>query len=732
MKYILAYVAILSGLHAFAQSLSGTIRDAADGQLLQGASVHWLNTGIGTTSDANGAFTIAMPAHLPAQMVVSYIGYTSDTLTLNSNTTLVVKLRATVTLKETEVTETREATTFSTIDPLNKQSLGVKELQKSACCNLSESFETNATVDVSYTDAVSGSKQIKLLGLEGSYTQVLHELMPGIRGLSTVSGYAHLPGTWVQNIDITKGTGSVVNGYESISGQINIDLLKPEKADRLFVNVYAGDAGRYETNVHLGHRFNKQWSSILLTHASGMVNKNDYNGDGYLDAPLGSQFNVMNKWRYEKPGRLMAMFGVQALVDNRQGGQLLFRNQEDNDSMRAYGIRMHTQHIEAFSKTAWGFTGQPYKGLALFATARSYAQDATYGLKTYKGQEQTGTLNLMYQSIIGTSDHKIKIGSSYLIDRYNESYRDSAFSRTESVPGIFGEYNYERPGKWSVLAGMRADYHNLFGLMLNPRLHLKFNLRPLTVLRFSAGRGMHTANVFIENSAALASSRQVIVMEKLQQEVAWNYGTSLVHKFQLWHRNVTFTVDLYRTDFEHQVVADLDANPQQLIFYNLKGASYSNNFQSEVAYEPFKRFELRLAYKWQDVHTTYHGVLLEKPLVARNRVLLNLAYATRFNKWKFDFTAKWFDRSRLPNTSSNPEGLRFDSYSRPYTVFNTQVTRAFKRIEIYAGVENIFNYVQQNQLIDPGNPFGPYFDASMVWGPVMGRVIYGGLRFTIK
>lgn len=722
---------LLLGNAVKAQSIKGSVMDAASRQALPGAVLQWIGTGKGTTTDANGIFEIAWPAKLPAKLLVSYVGYQNDTIAFNNQTELHIKLRS-ATLNEVEITDTREATSFSTIDPLNKQTLGMKELKKAACCNLSESFETNATVDVTFSDALTGTKQIKMLGLDGSYTQTMIELQPGIRGLSTNYGFSHIPGTWVQGIEITKGIGSVVNGYESMAGQINIDLLKPEKAERFHLNLYAGDWGRYEANIHAGHKFNKQWSTLLLTHASTVTNKNDFNEDGYIDVATGYQLSALNRWKYESVGKLMAGFGVYANIDQRNGGQMAYSNRAENDAGKVFGLGINTRHIEGFSKTALGFAGQPYKSLGLVANARLYEHDAFYGLKKYNGNEQTFYANLIYQSIISTSDHQFKTGLSFMSDQYREKYNDSAFNRHELIPGAYAEYHYTNLNKFDVLVGSRVDYHNLFGVLFNPRAHLKVNFGKASAIRFSGGRGMRVANVIIENPAAMASARKVVIEERFTPEVSWNYGVSLTHKFKWWKRNATFVVDFFRTDFENQVVVDLDYNPQEIRFYNLKGQSYSNSFQTEFIYEPIKRFEVRAAYKWQDVKTTYHGRLLEKPLIARDRVLLNFAYATKFDKWKFDLTGKWFGRNRIPETGSNPADMQFERYSENYYTVNAQVTKAFKKFEVYVGGENIFNYMQHHQIIDGQNPFGKYFDASLIWGPVMGRVVYTGIRMSIK
>jgi outer membrane receptor for ferrienterochelin and colicin len=736
MKPIFLLIFTLAVSLLKAQSIKGTIIDAQTKEPLQDATLVWGNTQQGTIANSDGLFEIAYPIKTPAVLIARYIGYINDSIVFNNQTELHIKLKPAATLKEVQITETKESLAFSTIDPMNKQTLGTKELTKAACCNLSESFETNATVDVTYNDALSGTKQIKMLGLDGAYTQTLIEQQGGIRGLSTNVGFSHIPGSWAHSIDITKGVGSIVNGYESISGQINIELLKPEKTDKLHVNVYAGDWGRYETNIHLGHRINKEWSTLLLTHASTVNRKNDFNKDGFMDVATGYQLGVTNKWKYEKQGKIMASFGVIANIDNRKGEQMNFTNRAENNLKQVYGVGIQTKHLEAFNKTAFGFMGRPYKSMILLVNARTYEHDAFYGFKAYNGKEQTLHTTVYYQSIINTSDHKIKIGASYLLDNFNEMYtvntNDSIFKRNESVPGIFAEYNYEITNRISLLLGARSDFHNIYGPYFTPRAHLKLNLSQTSVLRFSAGKGMRIANVFVEQPFILASNRTVIIAESFKPEIAWNYGISLTHKFNIAHKNASLVVDFYRTDFQNQIVTDLDQHSQEVFMYNLKGQSYSNSFQMEFNYEPIKKFELRLAYKWQDVKTTYNGTLLQKPLIAKDRLLFNVAYATRFDKWKFDATVKWFGQNRIPNTRSNPVGLQLNTYSNPYYTMNSQVTRAFKKFELYAGAENIFNFIQQQQIIDPQNPFGNYFDASLIWGPVMGRVLYVGFRISIK
>lgn len=715
------------------QSIRGSVMDAGTQEALAGATLQWMISKNGTTTNGLGAYEISHPIRTPDWLIVKYIGYVTDTILFKSQNELHIRLKRTPELlNEVEIRDKREATTYNTVEVTNRQSLGIGELKKAACCNLSESFETNATVDVSYSDALTGTKQIKLLGLDGSYTQILTELQPGIRGLSTNSGLAHIPGTWVQSIDITKGIGSVVNGYESMAGQINIELLKPEKTDRFHLNVYAGDWGRYEANVHAAQRLNKNWSTLLLTHASTIAAKNDFNSDGFMDMATGMQYGALNRWKYEQVGKLMSDFGVFVNYDERNGGQLSFRGEDDNKNRLYYGVQTRSMHTEAYGKAAIGFKGKPYKSLGVMANSRLYRYNAIFGFKSYDGNEKSLHGNMVYQTIIKTSEHKIKTGLSFMNDRFHESYNDSVFTRNEIVPGAFAEYNYDNLNRYSLLVGMRVDYHNMFGTLINPRAHLKVNLARTSVLRISAGRGMRIANVFVEHAAVMASNRRIVVQEAFKPEVSQNYGTSLTHKFRLFKRPATFVADYFYTRFENQVVADLDLRSDELHFYNLNGLSYSHSAQADFVYEPLKQLELRVAYKWQDVRTTYHGILMQRPLVAQSRALINVSYATRFEKWKFDYTLKWFDRMRIPAVIDHGSHRIAGRYSPDYFVHMAQITKKFKYIEWYVGGENLFGFMQHHQIADAANPFGPNFDASLIWGPVMGRLWYTGIRLTIK
>ncbi|MBA3901151.1 MAG: TonB-dependent receptor, partial [Bacteroidetes bacterium] len=725
MKHIISLlISALFVFPAFSQNIQGNVMEKKDGKNLPlpGVNVYWPESLKGTTTNADGSFVLEAPETFPAKLVFSYVGYRADTITITGSQSPVnVYLQQSIDLKAVEIFERQQGTSISMLSPINAETIGSNELKKAACCNLAESFETNASVDVNYTDAVSGARQIQMLGLDGIYTQTMSENMPGVRGLASSYGLAFIPGTWIESIQVSKGAGSVVNGYESITGQINVEYLKPENTEKLYINGYANHQGRYEGNIHYAEKLTEKWSTLTFAHASAVTRKVDMNGDGFLNTPLQNQFNVFNRWKYSGKGRMQAQFGIKALIDDRTGGQSTFDPRTDYGTQNNYGITINSRQLEAFSKTSVNSETNPYRSLGLISSLKHYKQDALFGIRNYSGEQNTAYLNLIYQDYIYTTDHKIKAGASLLSDNYSEMFLDSSFSRNEFVPGIFGEYHHEIENKYSVLLGLRGDYHNMFGFIPTPRVHLKANLLPKTVARASAGRGFRVANVFAENSAIFASSRSIHVSRELAPEVAWSVGGGITHNICFGERGFVFNVDFYRTDFINQVVVDYDRSMNEIHFYNLDGRSYSNSFQAEMIVEASKNLEFKTAYKWYDVKSTYDGELLHRPLISNHRMLFNTTYHTKFDKWKFDFTAKWFGPSRIPGDHLGP--IHLPERSPDYWILHAQVTRSFKTFDIYLGGENLNNFMQPNPILAPDDPFGPNFDASLLWGPLMGRVI---------
>lgn len=706
---------------------------------LQGATVQWLHSDKATLTDSTGVFSIAHDG-TTNRLVISYTGYKSDTLSIADMRDLVIVMAKGKQLSEVVVTAKQRSLYIAALNPVRTQIMTEKELFKAACCNLSESFETNPSVDVSYNDAVTGSKQIQLLGLSGNYTQLTVENLPGPRGLATPLGLNTIAGPWIESIQLTKGIGSVANGFESIAGQINIELKKPEKAERLYLNLYQNDMGKTDLNLNLSQKIGTKWSTTLLLHNDFLNNKKiDFNKDGFRDLPTGALWSAVNRWKYEDGKGWIVQFGVKALADNKTGGEVDYNPATDKLTTNKYGLGMNIQRYEAFAKTGYVFPEKKYKSIGLQLSAFDHKQDSYFGLTTYNAKQQNFYGNLIYQSIIGNTAHKFRTGLSFVYDRYNESYNTTAYNRTESVPGAFFEYTYDYLTKLSVVAGIRADNNNLYGMFVTPRLHLRYEPVKGTTFRISAGRGQRTANIFAENTGVLVSSRilQIIASTTgkaygLNPEIAWNKGISFDQQFKLFSRPASLALDYFRNDFTDQIVADLE-DVNKIRFYNLNGKSYSNSFQAELNAQPFRNFDVRVAYRLFDVKSTYNNQLLEKPFTAKNRAFANLAYEVK--GWKFDYTINYNSRKRIPSTAPNPVPYQRSTYSPSYVLMNAQVSKTIGKkhpFELYLGGENLTNYYQKDAIIAADDPFGSHFDASLVWGPITGRQFYGGLRLKLK
>ena len=707
---------------------------------LPGASVVWLSAKKGVATDSTGVFLIQHDG-TDSRLVISYTGYKPDTVTVVDMNDLKIILGTNKALNEITVTSKQRSVYVSALNPIRTQIMTDKELFKAACCNLSESFETNPSVDVSYNDAVTGSKQIQLLGLSGNYTQLTVENLPGPRGIATPLGLNSIAGTWVESIQLTKGIGSVANGYESIAGQINVELKKPENSEKLYANVYVNDFGKTDLNLNLSQKIGKKWSTGLLLHDDFLTNKQlDFNKDGFRDLPTGNQLSLINRWKYDDGKGFLTQFGVKVLNDRRTGGEVSYNPNTDKSTTNKYGLGINTDRYEAFAKIGYVFTEKKYKSIGLQLSAIDHKQNSYFGLTTYDAKQKNLYANLIYQSIINSTIHKFRTGISFLYDQYNEAFKTINYNRKEIVPGAFFEYTFTPTEKFSLIAGVRVDHNNLFDFFATPRLHLRYEPIKGTTIRISAGRGQRTANIFAENTSVLVSSRQVNIISNesgkaygLNAEVAWNKGISVDQKFKLFQqRDGLLSFDFFRNDFNNQVVADLE-DPRQVRFYNLQGKSYSNSFQTELNIEPIKKLEMRLAYRYFDVKTTYSGKLLERPLIASNRAFANLAYST--NGWKFDYTINYNGKKRVPGTLTNPIQYQREEYSPSFTLMNTQISKTVGKkhpMDFYIGGEDLANYFQKDAIIAASQPFGPYFDASIVWGPITGRMLYAGWRYKIK
>ncbi|GAB1415055.1 TonB-dependent receptor [Paludibacter sp.] len=725
MKKILIFPLLFLSIITYAD-IKGTVTDMK-GEPIPGVNIFWLNTQVGTVSDIDGSFNIS--GHKESnQLVFSNVAFNVDTISVENTTSpLLVKLNEVHELKEVSVVQKNLAVVKPRFSVLQTEKITGAELCKAACCNLSESFETNPSVDVAYSDAATGAKQIKMLGLPGAYVQMLTENIPNLRGLSSMYGLGFIPGPWMEAIQVSKGTGSVINGYEAVTGQINVEYKKPHTSEIVAANVFASNAGRMEANVNAGVKLSKALSTGVLLHASDELTVLDDNKDGYMDLPKIRQLNFINRWYYQDKGYTSQAF-VRALSENRLGGTV--------DG--SYKVDIDTKRYEFFLKNGYVFDPETGTSVGLILSGSIHNQKAYYGLKHYDGSQNNFYANLIYQTAFG-EHQKLSTGLSFNHDVFDETVRVlnpdlSEFSKMpllkkEFVPGAFAEYTLNLHDKFVALAGLRADYHNLYGAFITPRLHLKYVPAEFLHLRTTVGKGYRSPNMMAENNFYLASNREIILDNNLKMESAWNYGASVQTFIPLFSRELSITGEWYYTNFENQVIVDTDTDAHKVHFYNLDGKSYSHSVQLEANMEVVKGLTMTVAHRFNDVKATIGGVLREKPLTNRYKSLITASYQTPLKKWQFDFTAQFNGGGRMPDP--DPVNPLWEKEFPEYTIMNAQITKYFRTWSVYAGSENLTGFVQKNPIIDVSNPFGNDFDATNIWGPTHGRKFYVGLRWAI-
>lgn len=769
-KSISILFAALCTLGASAQDITGRVLDAA-GNPLPGASVYWADTNVGEAADMNGNFRIHRVKGYD-KLVGSFLGYTNDTITTDKTTTeAIFNLIEGVAVESVVVEGNLRGNYISHEGILKNENISFAGLCKMACCNLAESFENSASVTVGYSDAISGARQIKMLGLAGTYTQILDENRAIMRGLSAPYGLGYTPGMWLNSIQVSKGISSVTAGHEAVTGQINLEHRKPTDEERFFLNLYLDNELKPEINLStaLPVTKDKRLSTVILAHASADTHNFDHNGDGYRDLPMARQFNIANRWLYQGENGIQVRWGAKYVNDHRVGGQIGFKEsmKEDKDGKawydwwreeNLYGSVVANQEANAYFKM-----GKPV-GAAVFDKEESsemrsnvamivdydyFTEDAIFGAdKGYLGGQHMANLNLMYTHYF-TYNSSLATGitassrwvKEELTDRlWGDSNALRNFDRNESEIGAYAEYTYNIKEKFSVVAGLRYDYNAYFRKhLVTPRGHIKWNITPTTVIRGSAGLGYRPTDIITDNIGIMATGRRIVFDTPFgrdfdRMESALTAGGSLAQTIStVNYRDMTISFDYFRTELFHSVIVDQERDAENIYIYTTDGKSYTNTYQADLSWTPAERLDIFATFRYTDSKYTITRAdgteqLVERPLVSRFKTLLNVQYATRMRKWTFDVTAQLNGKSRIPTQIGNIE----DSTLSPiYPMFFAQVTRKIKMWDIYLGCENIAGFRQENPILGAENPYSPAFNSSCVWGPLMGRKIYIGVRFNL-
>jgi outer membrane receptor protein involved in Fe transport len=604
----------------------------------------------------------------------------------------------------------------------NGTEIGQDELFRAACCNLGESFVTNPSVDVNYNDAAVGARQIKLLGLSSQYVQMLLENQPVTLGAAMPYSLGYVPGAWMKSISVSKGASSVKNGPQSITGQINVEYLKPEDEPGLLLNLYTDSHLKVEGNAMGNIQINHHLSTEVLAHYERDFMHMDENGDGWHDSPNLQQLHLQNRWKYQK-GRYIMHVGMGYLQEEREGGQLLSFN------ANPYRVLLDAQRMDAYMKHAFLLNREHNTNLALLATGSLYNLDGSFGPKSYADRQQNLNAQLVLEHDF-SDIHNLSAGLSLNADLMDETLSTftSQLSTIEYTPGAYAQYTYKPNYKFTAMAGLRADYSSLYDrIYVTPRLHVKWVPTDWVTLRASTGKGYRTPHALAEHHYLLTSGR-TLVDSVTRQEEAWNSGISMAFYIPAGDRTVTLNAEYYYTDFINQAVVDYDSDPTRIVIADLDGRSFSHTAQVDASYDITEDLNILAAFRYNYVRCTYDGQLLEKPLQSRYKGLVTLSWKPMLAVWQVDLTLQLNGGGRVP-AYLDADGTLVSGEEFPaYPQLNLQVTREFRHFSLYVGGENLTNYRQPNPVVNAANPWSATFDPTLVWGPVHGIMAYAGIR----
>ena len=695
-------------------------------------------------TDENGEFTLKLNAR--ATLIATYVGYTRDTVVVEPGTTEAkFYLSGENDLSESKVTA--QQSTMPKLKSVKTEVITAAGLCKMACCALAESFENSASVTVGYSDAVTGARQIKLLGLSGTYTQMLDENRPVMRGIASPFGMSFVPGQWLESIQIAKGPSSVINGLEAITGQINMEHRKPTDETSLFVQLYGSSDAMFEANVASAIQFNEKWSMINMAHVGGTAYKMDHNQDGFRDEPQDLQLNFTSRWLYYAPSGMQIRFGGRFLYDDRLGGQMdATKDNAYNLQNKIWGSNIKNKGIDGYFKIGFPLNEENSANIALVTDFNHHEFQSFFGLKDYNATQNSAFANLIYQNEINEM-HKVEFGATWQFDDLHNNPWER-FSRKEHAISAFGEYTFNYQEALTFVGGVNLEYNTFHGWLFAPRANLRWAPADWITLRALGGRGYRTANIFTDNLGILSTGKPYTIEDNLNLlEDAWTWGGNVTFylPFGAEDTDTYLSFDYFRTDFNKQVIVDMEFINNLIAIYNLSayGKSYTNTWQVDFSVNPLERFNITATFRYTDAKVTLANKgLVERPMTSRFKGVLNMQYATAMNKWTFDFTAQVNGPMRLPNYAAGVWGMET---SPVYPMLYAQVTRKFKGFDVYVGAENILGYRQHHAIIGADNPFGfgdtssyadsrvlpQLFDASCVWGPLMGRKIYIGVRYTL-
>ena len=735
-KLLLLIFTIIPYLNYSQDYVNGKILDNQLNPLIN-ATVHWINTNSGTTTDQNGEFQIIRNNIKDNRLIVSFIGFKADTFLVNETQNTILKsLEPSNTLNTVQLKENAAGIYIDKSKALKLETITAKELTKAACCDLAGCFETQISVQAKTTNIIMDAKELSLLGLSGVYNQILIDGIPIVTGLNYTYGVSAIPGSLINKIHISQGLASILQGPQSITGQINIELKENTQKETFFLNLYHNSFGSKQANFDYNYKIGK-WKSIISIHSTQPAKQHDHNNDTFLDMPQTTKYSLYNKWLYGDPNEgLYTITTFRYLNEKRVGGQVNFDPELDKGSNLRYGQVIDFKQPELHNKISYKFNQS--HAIKLESGFSYHDQESYYGTTYYTANQFNYNINLAH--ILNWQSHKLTSGLNfnrikvneniYFNDNFNKTY--TGIPKDEQIPGLFIENTFSwNSDNLQLITGLRADHHNKHGLFVTPRSLVKYNCSENSVIRLSAGSGWKTINLFSEHNHLLASNKNIIINNNLNPERAANYGVNLLQAIYMDNIEMQIILDFYKTIFSNQIYPDYQDNSSEILIDNFQGTSKSNSIQIEIGLEILETFGIKLAYNYLDVFQLQDDeIKVSLPFNSQHHVLNTLSYHPIKKDWHVDINAHWNGEKQLMNIDHLSQEEQELNKSDPYWMINCQITKEIENInlDIYAGCENILNFRQKDPIISWEDPFGENFSISNVWGPTKGREFYLGIR----
>jgi outer membrane receptor for ferrienterochelin and colicin len=713
---------MMTNLHTTAKNFVVEVTDIFSKEPIIGANIFWANTTLGTYTDVQGKANMEFYDTLPHILVVSYTGYNDDSLLLTGiENVVVIQLKQGVTLDKVEIIAKQSTQFIKSSETGKVEVIDAGDIRKAACCNLAEGFQTSSAVEVNYSDAVTGAKEIQMLGLEGVYIQHLNDGLPAMYGVGKGYYMDRIPAAWVRNISVSKGIPSVKNGISGITGSINIDFATPEDHEKTYIDLFQSSWGRTELSArHAINMKSKKWGTVLYGQGGGQYANIDRNSDSFLDIPIFRQVHIMNTWHYEGENSDVQM-GIRYLTEFRNGGQV--RNIHNN-----FKSKSDVHKVEYYLKNGFFFNKMPGQSMAYTYNGGYNVQHNSIGNHKYSATELMNNFSIIGITPIKNTMHKINGGINFYSDIIDEQL-DSIENNLHLIQvGTYAEYSFTYQELVTIVAGYRLDYHSQMQWQQSPRLQVKYIPSESTTIRANIGRGFRFPVILGENLIYLASSRQLYIHNTPEGDIGWNYGLSFLQKFNIKKSENNLNIDFYRTHFVTQTMTDLDSRDNQINIHQYNGISYANNLLAELNLEPIENFSIKIAYKWDNVKDKDNGVLLSKSMLSPHKGLVSMTYQMQNSGWSFTGILALQGKKRLPTSFMNSD----QQYSSKYAIASIQVSKKWQKWQWYSGIENLNHFRQKNPILNANNPYLYGFDATQIWAPIIGAAAYMGVRFVLS